>query len=227
MKFNLNTVFAAAATVAALAASPLAQAMNAAEVINTIQHNGYHATYELQKQYGHWTAKATSQEGVRAYMLVNDANGAFHAIRKADLGTRLPSAAQVADKLRSMGYVVRDVDFENGLWEAEVRQYRNSPKIKLMLHPVTLEVLNQNGPSAGGGQGHGGGHGHGGGQGQQQLLSAQQIIQALQRAGYTYIHDLEFENGRWEAEAVNRAGQRVDLHINPYTGAVERERLDD
>ncbi|RRD56298.1 PepSY domain-containing protein [Comamonadaceae bacterium OH2545_COT-014] len=219
MKFNLKTVVAATAAVAALAASPLAQAMNASQVIDTIQKNGYFATYELQKQYGHWTAKATSQQGVRSYMLVNDANGAFHAVSKADLGTRLPSAAQVADKLRAMGYaIVRDVDFENGLWEAEVRQHRNSPKIELLLHPVTLEVLNQPGPTTGGNNNPG--HANG------PVLTAQQVIQALQRAGYTHIHDLEFDDGRWEAEAINPAGQRVDLHINPYTGAVERERLD-
>ena len=35
------------------------------------------------------------------------------------------------------------------------------------------------------------------------------------------------DDGRWEADAYNAAGQRVELYINASTGAVEREKLDD
>ena len=41
------------------------------------------------------------------------------------------------------------------------------------------------------------------------------------------MRDLEFDDGHWEADAYNSAGQRVELTINAATGAVEREKLDD
>ena len=91
--------------------------------------------------------------------------------------------------------------------------------MKLHLHPVTLEVISQ--------VSRGGNAAQPGNPNPTPILTAQQVVAALQAAGYRNVHDLEFEHGRWEADAVNAAGQRVELHINPYTGAIERERLDD
>lgn len=197
-----------------LGAGALAQAMSAPEALNLMQSRGYHAVYDLEKAYGHWTAKAVNANGARTYLLVNDANGQLHALTRADLGARLPGAAQVAERVRSMGYAqVRDIEFDDGLWEAEVRQSAHAPKQELVLHPVTLEVLGHNGAPAGGQAAA--------------VLSAEQVIHALHAAGYRHIRDLELDDGRWEAEATNAAGQRVDLYINASTGAVEREKLDD
>jgi hypothetical protein len=144
---SARTALTTTAAALMLALAPAAWALNAQQAVEAMQGQGYVAPHDLEKQYGYWTAKATSPDGQRAYVLVADADGGFTAIRKADLGTTLPGAAQVADKLRSLGYSV--------------------------------------------------------------------------------IRDLEFDDGFWEAEAVNPAGQRVDLYINATTGAVEREKLDD
>ncbi|MBO7411608.1 MAG: PepSY domain-containing protein [Ottowia sp.] len=59
-------------------------------------------------------------------------------------------------------------------------------------------------------------------------LSAQQIVAALQRAGYTNIHDLEYDrdDGYWEADARSPRGRKVELHIDPRTGRVLREKRD-
>jgi hypothetical protein len=61
----------------------------------------------------------------------------------------------------------------------------------------------------------------------QQELDAKQIITKLESAGYTQIHDVEKDDGMWEVDAVNSAGQRVELDVDPVSGNVVRERPDD
>jgi hypothetical protein len=57
-------------------------------------------------------------------------------------------------------------------------------------------------------------------------LDENAIIRNLESAGYTDVQDLEKDDGIWEAEATNAAGQRVELDIDPTTGAVIREEPD-
>lgn len=58
-------------------------------------------------------------------------------------------------------------------------------------------------------------------------LDAKQIIAKLESAGYTKIHDVEKDDGVWEVEATNSAGQRVELEVDPVSGNVVREQPDD
>lgn len=58
------------------------------------------------------------------------------------------------------------------------------------------------------------------------FLGATQVRERLVAAGYTQIEDLEFDDGGWEAEARNAAGQRVDLVIHPVTGVILAETPD-
>ena len=210
---NKSLLSGVAATVAGLTllAAPLAWAMSAQDALRLMGEQGYVAPHDVEKQYGYWTAKAVGNDGQRVRLLVKDDDGALTAIRKADLGTRLPGADQVRQTLQGMGYGhIEDIEFDDGFWEAEVRRDRRSEKVEVILHPVTLAVLSQTGQAGGG-----------------RVLAADQVRQALQRSGYTGIHDLAYDDGRWEADAVNAAGQRVELAINAQTGAVEREKLDD
>jgi hypothetical protein len=57
-------------------------------------------------------------------------------------------------------------------------------------------------------------------------LDENAIIRNLESAGYTDVRDLEKDDGIWEAEATNAAGQRVELDIDPTSGAVIREEPD-
>lgn len=203
-------------SVAGLASGlPLAaQAFNAQEVLNALGSQNLVAPQDLEKQYGYWSAKVTQQDGSRAYALVNDADGSVVAVRKGDLGNTLPGAAQVTAKLQQLGYQhLLELEFEDGFWEAEVRD--GNSKIELILHPVTLEVLHQSSnrhPQTGS---------------TTPGLSAAQIVASLQQAGYSHVRDLEFDDGLWEADAINAKGFRVELKIHPETGAVLREKLDD
>lgn len=60
----------------------------------------------------------------------------------------------------------------------------------------------------------------------QPVLSADQIFLTLQQAGYTLVRDLAFDDGYWEAEALNSANRYVELRIEPTTGKVVREKLE-
>lgn len=57
-------------------------------------------------------------------------------------------------------------------------------------------------------------------------LDVKQIIAKLESAGYTRIEDIERDDGVWEVEATNSAGQRVELDVDPVSGAVLREERD-
>ncbi|WCM94307.1 PepSY domain-containing protein [Acidovorax sp. NCPPB 2350] len=203
--------------IAAAAALPsMAWAMSAAEAVNVMAQNHYVAPHDLQKQYGYWTAGAVSNDGVRATVLVNDADGSFTAVRKSDIGGALPSVEQVAQRLRASGYaVVYDVELDDGFWEAKARPSASQgEKVEFVLHPVTLEVLSQVGRS-------------GGTLNNQPVLSADQVRLALQSAGYTRIRGIEYDDGFWEAEATNAANLPVELRVEPTTGKVLSEKLDD
>ena len=203
--------------VAAAAALPsFALALSAQEAVKVLAHNHYVAPHDLKKQYGYWTAEAVSNDGVRATVLVNDANGSFTAVRAGAVGTTLPSVERVAQQVRAAGYsFVYDVELDDGFWQAKARQSVTNPeKVEFVLHPVTLEVLSQVGRSGGTVNG-------------QPVLSANQIVAALQQAGYTRVRGVEYEDGYWEAEATNTANLAVELRVDAVTGAVLREQLDD
>jgi hypothetical protein len=49
------------------------------------------------------------------------------------------------------------------------------------------------------------------------MASAEEIARvraALEAKGYTEVHDVEVDDGRYEADALNPAGQRVDLELD-------------
>lgn len=57
-------------------------------------------------------------------------------------------------------------------------------------------------------------------------MDPNEVIRTLESAGYTDVHDLERDDGIYEAEATNASGQRVDLDIDPATANVLREEPD-
>ena len=57
-------------------------------------------------------------------------------------------------------------------------------------------------------------------------LPPDQIKSKLEAAGYKNVHDIEFDDGRYEAEATSAAGTAVDLDIDATTGTVTNEQPD-
>jgi len=57
-------------------------------------------------------------------------------------------------------------------------------------------------------------------------LTAKEVIAKLEEAGYRSITDIEKDDGVWEVDAVNAAGERVEVDVDPVTGKILRERPD-
>lgn len=58
----------------------------------------------------------------------------------------------------------------------------------------------------------------------QDSLTEAQVRAKLEAQGYTRIHDVEFEDGVWTADAHSADGKRVDVSIDPRTGKVYPDR---
>lgn len=54
----------------------------------------------------------------------------------------------------------------------------------------------------------------------QQAMTEPQVQSKLTEQGYTRVHDLEFKDGMWRAEAKSANGKHVDLRIDASTGQV-------
>lgn len=53
-------------------------------------------------------------------------------------------------------------------------------------------------------------------------VDAAAAIAAVRAAGYGPVRDLEWDHGRWEVEATDAEGRRVELYVDATTGAVVR-----
>ena len=62
---------------------------------------------------------------------------------------------------------------------------------------------------------------------QPQQLTMTQAIQKVEEAGYTNITKAEFDSGRYEIKALNKDGQRIELHVDPKTGNIIQAQKDD
>ncbi|MFC4727189.1 PepSY domain-containing protein [Coralloluteibacterium thermophilus] len=115
-------------------------------------------------------------------------------------------AAEAAELLRAAGHAeVRDLEFDDGLWEADVRR-ADGRWSDVHIDPATGEILD---PEDG-----------------RTLLDAAAVAAALEGAGYTAIRDLEREDALWEADALDPQGRPVELRIHGATGAVLHSQAD-
>lgn len=114
--------------------------------------------------------------------------------------------AQAQAKLTEAGYSgVRDLEMDDGFWEADVRT-ADGRWIDARVHPQSGKVYAE---------------------GTTPKLTAEATASALSAAGYTKVRDLDFDAGVWTADAVNKAGVKVDVAIDPNDGAILYERADD
>ena len=51
-------------------------------------------------------------------------------------------------------------------------------------------------------------------------ITKDQVIIKMQKAGYTKVHDVEFEGGVWKAEAVDSNGKDVEVKLDPKDGHI-------
>ena len=116
------------------------------------------------------------------------------------------SAAQITSQVEAAGYSqVRDIEFEDGFWEVKAVDAQGK-RTKLLVDPDSGELLDPRAPPA---------------------MTVADIGNLLQQQGYTNVRDIELDDGRYEAEAVNPAGHEVDLILDPRDGGIIEEDIDD
>jgi len=107
--------------------------------------------------------------------------------------------AQVRASLETQGYTkVNDVKFEDGVWKADARS-ANGNRVDVRIDAKSGKVYPDE---------------------QVANLSEADVRAKLAAAGYTHVHDVDYEDGIWNAEADDPADKDVELKIDPRTGAV-------
>ena len=106
---------------------------------------------------------------------------------------------QVRAQLEAKGYTkVNDVKFEDGVWKADARS-ADGNRVDVRLDAKTGEIFPDE---------------------QVANLNEDTVRAKLSAAGYTNVHDVDYEDGIWNAEADDPAGKDVELKIDPATGEV-------
>ena len=108
--------------------------------------------------------------------------------------------AQVRTQLQDQGYThIDDLKFRHGMWRAEARS-GNGKHVDLRIDPESGKAYADEAKVS--------------------RLSKDDVRASLASAGYTDVHDVEFEDGLWRAKAETSAGKDVTLQIDPDTGKV-------
>lgn len=115
------------------------------------------------------------------------------------------TAPQVRASLEAQGYTnINDIAFDDGMWTADARS-ADGNRIELRIDAATGEVYPDE---------------------QVAQLSEADVQAQLSAAGYTNIHDVDYDDGVWKAEADDPAGKDVEVRIDPRTGAIVGKEKD-
>ncbi|HET7267794.1 MAG TPA: PepSY domain-containing protein [Oleiagrimonas sp.] len=115
------------------------------------------------------------------------------------------SEEAIKTSIAEAGYkMVKGLEFDDGVWRTEARG-GNKHWVDLVVDPVTGKVYPEDAPSK---------------------LNAEEIQAALVAADYHDVHNVEFEEGLWSADARTAQGFNVDLLVDPDNGNVVAESRD-
>lgn len=106
---------------------------------------------------------------------------------------------EVRKQLAEQGYTkVNDVKFVDGVWKADARSAEGN-RVDVRIDAKSGRVFPDE---------------------QVANLSEADVRARLSAAGYTNVHDVEYENGIWNAEGDDPGGRDVALKIDPASGKV-------
>ena len=57
-------------------------------------------------------------------------------------------------------------------------------------------------------------------------VTQEQATATLKAAGYTQITKIEADDGHWEGEGLKADGKRYEFHVDPQSGAITKDELD-
>ncbi len=115
------------------------------------------------------------------------------------------TAPQVRAQLEAQGYTdVKDIKFDDGMWEADARS-ADGRQVDVRLDPRNGTVYPDKAVSQ---------------------LSEADIRAQLSSAGYTGVSDVKLDDGMWKAKGRTAGGEKVEVHLDPATGAVVAQEKD-
>lgn len=123
----------------------------------------------------------------------------FGSVAGAASAQEALTESKVRAQLEAQGYTkVNDVKFEDGVWKADARS-ANGNRVDVRIDAKTGQVFPDE---------------------QVANLSEADVRAQLAAAGYANVHDVDYEDGIWNAEADDPAGKDVELKLDPVTGKV-------
>lgn len=106
---------------------------------------------------------------------------------------------QVRALLAEKGYTrIDDLDFEDGFWETDATS-ADGDRVDVRVDPESEQVYVEKLVSS---------------------LSENDVKAKLSAAGYSKVHDVDFDDGMWKAEAEREDGKNVEVHLDAQDGHV-------
>ena len=106
---------------------------------------------------------------------------------------------QVRALLTEKGYTrIDDLDFEDGAWETDATS-ADGNRVDVSVDPASGRIYAEALVST---------------------LSEDDVKAKLSAAGYSKVHDVDFDDGVWKAEAERADGNDVEIHLDPKDGHV-------
>jgi hypothetical protein len=97
------------------------------------------------------------------------------------------------------GYTeINDVKFTEGVWTADAKS-ADGNHVEVKLDAATGKIIPDEHVAK---------------------ISKDEVIVKVQAAGYTNVHDVDFEGGVWKVEANDSAGNDVELKVDPDNGRI-------
>ncbi len=114
-------------------------------------------------------------------------------------GKNAMTAPEVRAALEAQGYTkVDDVEFDDGMWKADARS-ADGQRVELRIDPASGQVYPEDAVST---------------------LSEADVRAKLSAAGYSNVHDVDFDDGVWTADAKDSGGRDLEVTLDPDTGKV-------
>ncbi|HEX7803969.1 MAG TPA: PepSY domain-containing protein [Pseudoxanthomonas sp.] len=106
---------------------------------------------------------------------------------------------QVRALLTEKGYTrIDDLDFEDGAWETDATS-ADGNRVDVRIDPASKRIFAEALVST---------------------LSEDDVKAKLSTAGYSKVHDVDFDDGVWKAEAERADGNDVEIHLDPKDGHI-------
>jgi hypothetical protein len=106
---------------------------------------------------------------------------------------------QVRALLTEKGYTrIDDLDFEDGAWETDATS-ADGNRVDVRVDPASKRIYAEALVST---------------------LSEDDVKAKLSTAGYSKVHDVDFDDGMWKAEAERADGNDVEIHLDPKDGHI-------